>query len=443
MATVTPAQQLTEVKRKASLGIALTDSKNANNNAVYTQTRAATDAEIARKANLGIGLTNTNSDYNNKMYNDLLNAKNASVNAPAANVNGASSFIDGLSQARRDKALADLGKARDNSLSNLGAEKAAIQPKYYDAKNQTAAGSQQQARNFAEFMAARGGTGSGTNAQAELNRGMTLQGNLGTLGRQEAADYSDIERRTSDLQNAYESDVASTNAGIEADSMQAMLNDYYQKQQRELDVAGLTGVFNGQQTLGGKSLNQSILDSNRNYKLNSQNQTFNQNMANKQLERSNFESDRQYDFAVGQQKWENAFQKGQFDFQKGQAAFENAFKNKSFQQSVNDAAASRGLQWASLGQRDKEFVAQEAWNREQFNYTKEQDKIANDLAAQKATSSYDYKSDKSYASQLSETMKDPVGAAAHMKNNAQSYIDKFGVDGYNALRSAASSMIGG
>ncbi|OMF38769.1 hypothetical protein BK133_00770 [Paenibacillus sp. FSL H8-0548] len=325
------AAQLAEVKRKASLGIALTNSTNASNNALYDQTRAATEAEIKRKAANGISLTNTNSAANNSMYDSLVAAKNSQqpvISTPNNSVSP-SGYIDGLAEAKRNQTLAALEKSRNAGLSNLGSEKTAIQPKYYDAKNQTAAGSQQQARNFAEFMAARGGTGAGSNAQAELTRGMTLQGNLGSLGRQEAADYSDIERRTSDLQNAYQSDVASATAGMEAERMSAMLNDYYQQQQRELQIAELTGMLGNQQTLGGKSLNQNILDSNRNYQLNSDNQQFNQNLATNQFN----EGVRQYDTSL--------------QYTQGRDATADAQWQKEFDRILKQDGVQNALSWAS------------------------------------------------------------------------------------------------
>lgn len=196
-----------------------------------------------------------------------------SITSPANSLSNAQSYIDQLEQARKSKAYADLGKARDNALSNLGQEKAAIQPKYYDARNQAAAGSQQQARNFAEFMAARGGTNSGANAQAELSNNMTLQGNLGSLGRQETQAYTDIARRETDVQNAFQSDVASANAGIDADKMNALLQDYYIAQQRgdtlaqraienEFAKAGLTGNYNGDRTIAGQQLDYNTSPNN-------------------------------------------------------------------------------------------------------------------------------------------------------------------------------------
>lgn len=301
MAAMTPAQQLAEVKRKAAMGIALT-SATPEKQSVYDATRADANKEIMRKAQAGEALTSNASAYNNEMYAGLAAAKANSM----GNANTSKSLIDGLAEARRNQTIAALDKSRNAALSNLGAEKSAIQPKYYDARNQAAAGSQQQARNFAEFMAARGGTSSGANAQAELSRGMTLQGNLGSLGRQEAADYSDIERRTSDLQNAYQSDIAAATAGMEADRMQASLTDYYNQQQRELEIAQLMGTYNGQKTIGGRTLDQNILDSNRNY------------------DRGVLESDRAFTYTQGRDKVADAQWQEEFDRIKEQDGIQNA-----------------------------------------------------------------------------------------------------------------------
>ena len=91
-----------------------------------------------------------------------------------------------------------------------------------------------------------------------------------------------------------------------------------------------------------------------------------------QVDRKNFESDRDYEMAKGQQEWENNFKQSQFDWNKAQQAWENTFKEKDFKRSMEEAAASRGLQWASLNQRDKEFVADMAFKEKQFSFDKEQ-----------------------------------------------------------------------
>lgn len=74
-----------------------------------------------------------------------------------------------------------------------------------------------------------------------------------------------------------------------------------------------------------------------------------------------------------QQEWENNFKTGQFNWQKAQQTWENAFQGRKFEQDMKDAAASRGVQWASLSQRDKEFIADQEFREKQF--TLEQDKF--------------------------------------------------------------------
>lgn len=259
----------------------------------------------------------------------------------------AQSLIDQLNEARRNQVLADLGKSRDNALSNLSGERSAIAPKYYDQRNQVAAGAQQQARNFAEFMAARGGTSSGANAQAELSRNMTTQGNLGSLGRQEAADFSDIERRTTGVNNAFESDVASTNAGLEGDKMQALLSDYYTQQQRELQIAELMGAFQGQRTLAGTSQDQ-------NYGLNLAQLSGQLPGGGQTL------AARQFDANQGQQTWENKFNYGQATGTFGNG--KQTLQNQQFQYG-----------------KDRDEVSDQQW-QDEFNQRVKQDGVQNALA---------------------------------------------------------------
>jgi hypothetical protein len=303
---------------------------------------------------------------------------NANITASAGQ--SSTNYINALNEARRNKAIAELTKSRDSALSNLTAEKAGIQPRYYDARNQVASGSQQGARSFAEFMANRGGTRSGAAAQAELSRIGALQGNLGSLGRQETQALDDNARRVSDVQNAYASDLASAQAGIEADKMSALLNQYNADRSYGLDVAGLTGILNGQQTLAAR-------EADRNYGLNlgQLTGTFNGQRTlagqqfdyGKQTDQRNFDyqkgvDQRNFDFQKGQQEWDNNFRQGQFDWQKAQQAWENAFKEKDFDQQIKQFASQMGYNWASLNQRQQEALADQAFRNKSFQLQQDQ-----------------------------------------------------------------------
>jgi hypothetical protein len=410
MATMTQAQITAELQRKAALG---KPPSNAANVAQYNQIKASAPAAAPAKYTPAPGsamagykaLLDANGG---KAPTPLIQATpdnlppavtpdNAIAAPPAANGNGVSSngnaqgYIDQLNEARRQQTIAGLDKSRNAALSNLQGEKSAIQPKYYDQRNQAAAGSQQQARNFAEFMAARGGTNSGANAQAEITNGMALQGNLGSLGRQEAQAYTDIERRTTDVNNAYQSDVAGAEAGMQGDRMQMLLQDYYKAQERgdmlsqqaiqnELAKAGLTGVLGGQQTLAGvasqRQGQQMNIDNSFAYgdragmilnpqtdpsgylrqiqngkapmtfeaqQQQQQNQQWQQN-----FDRSKYESDRGYQFQQQQQAIQNGQWQQQYGLDVDKYGFQKASElwSQAFQESQSQDDSDR--QWAQL-----------------------------------------------------------------------------------------------
>lgn len=175
-----------------------------------------------------------------------------------------------------------------------------------------------------------------------------------------------------------------------------------------------------------------------------QNQDYAQQADQRNYDRDVLVSDRNFEFQKAQQEWQNLFNQAQFDESKAARLWQQAFNEKSFAQSVKDAAASRGLQWASLNQRDKEFIADEAFRQKQFNYGVEQDKIANDLAASKASASkYSYQTDPSFAISIKELNSDPAGAMKELSDNPDAFIKQYGYDGYNELLKKAQEATKG
>ncbi len=78
------------------------------------------------------------------------------------------------------------------------------------------------AMNFAQYMAARGGIkGGAAGAMPEDIPAGGLQGQIGALDRQEAANLAAIERQRSNVESGYASDVAAANADVESQAMQA------------------------------------------------------------------------------------------------------------------------------------------------------------------------------------------------------------------------------
>lgn len=152
-----------------------------------------------------------------------------------------------------------------------------------------------------------------------------------------------------------------------------------------------------------------------------------QTIAARQLERGNFESDRSYELAKSSQEWNQLLQKSTFDLNKAQTIWENNFKDKSFSQSMNEAAASRGLQWANLDQRDREFVADQAYKEKSFSADQTQRGIDNKYReSQSKTTSVDPKTSTDNHGLLSQDIdeaKDAAEANALIEANRNSLTD--------------------
>jgi hypothetical protein len=196
------------------------DKNAANYNSLYNSVANIRNAKIQGEG-LGRSLTN-------------LLPENTKVDVPQFDVQGT---LDRLTKAKEDSIVAGLGKARDNALSGLSGEQAKIQPMYYDRRNQVAAQNQMGRRSLAEELARRGETNSGVADEANIRANMSLQGETGLLNRQEAADVSDIERRRSDAQTAYEYDLANARAGLQTASLEQQIAEMRRQQDMARDDA--------------------------------------------------------------------------------------------------------------------------------------------------------------------------------------------------------------
>lgn len=329
------------------------------------------------KANLGIGagaLMNNTSNQND--YQALLDAQNQKINGLQSQIgsltgqlnqyNDITSQINALNQAKQAQAIADLGKARDNQLSNLSTQEASINPLYESKRNAAASTNMAGRRTLAEELAARGEANSGVADQAQLNANMSLQNDLGTLNAQQASDLSNIANQRTNVQNAYQSDLASTKAGLDAQTMQDLINQYNQNKQYQLQEAALTGTYNGAKTLDATNsdrnfaLNQAGVTGTYNGKqtLDAQNQAYNQDLQTKQ-----------YNQQVQQQKLDNLYRQQTFNYQKARDAVTDSqwqqnmnlnLRQESFQEAqqkienalsqkrISQDDASQALQWAKF-----------------------------------------------------------------------------------------------
>lgn len=141
--------------------------------------------------------------------------------------------LQNLKDAQKNAAMADLQKTRDTSLSNLAAEEAKIRPEYAAQRSTANANNRVAARNFQEYLANTGRANSGIGAQYEMSRQNSLQNGLNAINAAEAQSVADVVRRRSDLENAYNTGLASANAQVEANYIQNLLNQRQQQWERE------------------------------------------------------------------------------------------------------------------------------------------------------------------------------------------------------------------
>jgi hypothetical protein len=139
-----------------------------------------------------------------------------------------------MKTAQRDAAIADLENTRNQALSNLQAERQQNSALYNQPRSSANAQNKLSARNFQEYLAQTGRANSGLSAQARMQNANNLNTNLNYLNAGESSALADINRRTTDAQNAYNTGLAGANATIEANYIQNLLNERDKQLQRDL-----------------------------------------------------------------------------------------------------------------------------------------------------------------------------------------------------------------
>jgi hypothetical protein len=170
-------------------------------------------------ANFWSPIIGANVDMAKRIGSSIMDATSSEPIVPTVDYEA---MLQELKEAQYQSRAEALGKQRDSALSGLDTEKSTIAPKYYDKRNQTAAASDKGALNFAQFMASRGISGN-AGAMPEIYRNASLQGQIGALNQQEMQDNASIESRRSDINSAYERDLAAARSEVEAQALQATI----------------------------------------------------------------------------------------------------------------------------------------------------------------------------------------------------------------------------
>ena len=132
--------------------------------------------------------------------------------------------LNALKEAQKKSAIADLENTRNKALSDLQAEQQKNEANYNTQRNTANVQNKLNARNFQEYLASTGRANSGLASQAKLQSDNNLATNLNSITGAQNAALADINRRTTDANNAYNSGLASANATIEANYIQNLLD---------------------------------------------------------------------------------------------------------------------------------------------------------------------------------------------------------------------------
>ena len=141
--------------------------------------------------------------------------------------------LNRLKEAQKNAAISGLENTRNQALSNLQAERNQNTSMYNQQRSTANAQNRMAARNFQEYLATTGRANSGLGAQARMQSANNLNTNLNYLNAGEASALADINRRTTDAQNAYNTGLAGANAQIEADYIKNLMAEREKQLQRE------------------------------------------------------------------------------------------------------------------------------------------------------------------------------------------------------------------
>jgi hypothetical protein len=356
---MTQAQQLMEVKRKASQGIALSDPTNKANQAVWNTTNTNLNNEINRKADNNITLADPNNAYVKKLYDARVTANSTkegptttdpTTDQPPTTQQNAGFDLKSIYDNMYSSQAQKLKDARDQALAGLAGQEDVIGQNRISQLNNNDALAAKQLQALRENMANNGLNASGDSISAQLGLNTSTQQEANGIETNSGNQLKQLFAQRDQIKNSANADDLALLQGIQSQQGLAQQSQYNTDRGYGLDLAQLSGRLpgNGGQTLAGQQFDYSKLTDQRNY------------------DRGVVESDRGYELQKATTEWNQAFQQGQFDFQKAQAVWDNTFKTKSFDQSIKEAAASRGLQWANLNQSQQQFMAKEAWDKQVY-----------------------------------------------------------------------------
>lgn len=162
--------------------------------------------------------------------------------------------INQMYDAQRAQREAELKNAYDQSMSTYQEAQAKIAPQYQQQANDLGVQYERQRNNFWN-QAAASGINTGVSAQESLARGGEYQRDFGNLRTSEAEQQAAVERQMADRKAQYQNDVAAALAENDYQRAAALLDEYNNGYQRDLENAKILasyGDFTFYENLYGK-----------------------------------------------------------------------------------------------------------------------------------------------------------------------------------------------
>jgi hypothetical protein len=298
-----------------------------NDDALYGNSNKVNDIE--QLANVKKALANVESPKPPVVVNNVGDGSNNGGGSNNTNGNGNNSgnytptgptnvdYINSMYDKSQNAQMVRLRQARDVALQQLNKIQTGAEQSAYDNRNSADSSYYRNANALKELMANNGTFQSGEMNSNFANLLAGNQGELGKINRDLANTTTDVnERRGLINNNAMDSEQALMDT-IESARMGALLNDTYKGQDRQLQIAQLMGMLNGQKTLGGRAQDFSEMDSNRRY------------------DRGIYESDRNFGRGVVESDRNYEYNKTR-----------DAIKDAQYQQTFDENVRQSGLDYA-------------------------------------------------------------------------------------------------
>lgn len=140
--------------------------------------------------------------------------------------------LESLKKAQTNAAIANLSNTKNQALSDLNAELMKNNTNFAAQRNVANVQNRIGNKNFQEYLASTGRANTGLAAQARMQSRNNLNTQLNSIYGAENAAKADINRRTTNVNNTYNTGLAEANANIEANYINNLLNERYKAQQQ-------------------------------------------------------------------------------------------------------------------------------------------------------------------------------------------------------------------